>query len=117
MSPEALRFEKISRLPSSFHQLHNMLTAFRSSWKKVEEKAVEDFVFVERPLTKIHDDVPEVFRLGKCCGVDLYEVTIDQLQSYFSNDDLTAYQYTLFCLENIRKVSSNCKTDQLQDRG
>lgn len=52
------------------------------------------------------DKIPEVFELSKCNGLDLFEVTVDELQHHFSTGTLTSVQYTTFCLENIRKVGT-----------
>lgn len=72
---------------------------------KAEAVRKDDLVMVDDPNLIFRDDIPEPFRLQKCNGLDLFEVTGDQLQHYLSNGELTAVDYTKFCLENIRKVS------------
>lgn len=64
----------------------------------------DDFVIVDDHLSRPRDKIPSVFELTKCNSLDLFEVTVDELQHHFTSGDLTSVQYTAFCLENIRKV-------------
>lgn len=49
-------------------------------------------------------DVPHIFRLPKLNGLDLFEVTVDQLQDHYRKGRLTSTGYVRFCLERIRAV-------------
>lgn len=64
----------------------------------------DDFVIVDDHLSRPRDKIPSVFELTNCSGLDLFEVTVDELQHHFTSGDLTSVQYTAFCLESIRKV-------------
>lgn len=48
--------------------------------------------------------VPSAFRMPQCGSLDLFEITIEELQSLMSSGQLTAEQYAEFCLERIRQV-------------
>lgn len=82
-----------------------------STQSKATTSKDDSFVLVDNELfkTKHRDKIPEVFELPKCNGLDLFEVTVDELQHHFSSGTLTSVQYTKFCLENIRKVGSRCR--------
>lgn len=77
---------------------------FLASRQKSSVDSQEAFVVVDRPLYATKDPVPEPFQLPKHNGLDLFEVTIDELQYHFSSGSLTILEYTKFCLEAIRKV-------------
>ncbi len=47
---------------------------------------------------------PSDFHLPLCEGLDLFEVTIDELQHFMSSGQLTAETYVQFCIERIRQV-------------
>ena len=66
----------------------------------------DDFVMVASNTRhkQLSDDIPVPFQLQLCQGLDLREVTVDELQHHYSRGDLDAYTYTKYCLENIRKV-------------
>lgn len=49
-------------------------------------------------------DVSSAFHLPQCGSLDLFEITVENLQSLVSNERLTAEQYAEFCLERIRQV-------------
>lgn len=51
------------------------------------------------------DGVPRVFRLERFKKLDLYEITVDQLQHLFSEGRLTSVEYVRSCLNRIQKVS------------
>lgn len=79
---------------------------FLSTRGKPTTSKDDSFVFVDKESskTKHRDKTPIVFELPKCNGLDLFEVTVDELQHHFSSWNLSSVQYTKFCLENIRKV-------------
>lgn len=77
---------------------------FLPSWNKASAPKDDSFVIVDNKKVTLKDEIPEVFKLPKCNGLDLFEITVDELQHHFSDGSLTSVQYTAFCLENIRKV-------------
>lgn len=77
---------------------------FLPSWSKATASKDDSFVLIDEKKVVLKDEIPEVFKLHKCNGLDLFEVTVDELQHHLSNGNLTSVQYTAFCLENIRKV-------------
>lgn len=82
------------------------MLGFLPSWSSISAAAPRDdsFVLVDDNKVVLRDEVPKVFKLPNCNGLDLFEITIDELQHHFSNGNLTSVQYTAFCLENIRRV-------------
>lgn len=58
--------------------------------------------------TPSQDGVPAIFRLPDIGSCNLYETTIDQLQSLFSGGQLTSKSYVQFCLDRIHAVSIAC---------
>ena len=49
--------------------------------------------------------MPNVFRLPSLRGHDLYEVSIDELQHYYSSGAFDSEQYTQFCLDRIQATN------------
>lgn len=64
---------------------------------------VEAFVVVDNPNT-FKDAIPAVFETSKCNGVDVFEISVDEIQHCFSIGSFSSHQYAAFCLEQIRKV-------------
>ena len=54
--------------------------------------------------TVMDQEVPPPFRLPLCHGIDLREITLDELQRYYEEEKLDAVTYVKLCLENIRRV-------------
>lgn len=50
------------------------------------------------------DNIPDLFRVKPLNSLDLYEVTLDNLQTFLSTGRLTSLEYVEFCLERIRLV-------------
>lgn len=48
--------------------------------------------------------VPKVFQMPPLGSLDLYEVTIKDLQQYMSSCQLSSHDYVTYCLERIRVV-------------
>ena len=48
--------------------------------------------------------VPGIFQLPLLQSLDLYEVTVRELQQHFANDDLTSVEYVEYCLQRIQNV-------------
>lgn len=57
---------------------------------------------------------PPCFRLGDLKNSDLYEITIEQLQSYFADGQITSVDYVRFCVERIRTVRQTQALDYPQ---
>ena len=55
-------------------------------------------------IPRSQDSVPRPFRLEIFKSLNLYEVTIEELQAFFSDGRLTSHEYVEFCLERIRTV-------------
>lgn len=49
--------------------------------------------------------IPELFQLPELNGINLREVTITQLQQYYTAGKFTSSEYVDFCIEAIQKVS------------
>jgi len=50
------------------------------------------------------DNVPKIFRLPALKSIDLYEVTVEDLQHHMSHGKINAVDYVTYCLERIRVV-------------
>lgn len=48
--------------------------------------------------------VPEIFRLPFLKSLDMYEVTVEDLQNHMSQGKVTSLDYVTYCLERVRKV-------------
>lgn len=70
----------------------------------ISQFASSSFVHVDSPSKNFRDSQPSVFDVTKLNDIDLFEVTVEEIQHYYSNGQLDAVTYTCFCLENIRKV-------------
>ena len=76
---------------------------------------IDKSIFSRRPPATIMDSMkqtrshsqhhgPPCFRLGDLKNCDLYEITIEQLQSYLADGLITSVDYVKFCVERIRMV-------------
>ena len=63
----------------------------------------DSFITIER-RGQNNQSVPEPFRLSELNGIDLFEITVDELQHHFASGQLTSQEYTAYCIESIRKV-------------
>ena len=61
------------------------------------------------------DNVPEIFRLRPFKSLNLYEVTVEELQQYMSNGDMTSVEYVTYNLERVHAVSSPSDTTPRDD--
>ena len=57
-----------------------------------------------RKRDRCQDNVPDVFRMPLLGSLDLYEVTVKDLQQYMSKAELSSQDYVSYCLERIRSV-------------
>lgn len=64
----------------------------------------DDFVVVPSHRAQSQGDIPDVFQLPAFHGIDLFEISIDELQHHFSSGSLTSWEYTRMCLKRIQKV-------------
>lgn len=60
------------------------------------------------------DNIPELFRVPKLGGLDVYEISVEQLQAHFEADSFTSVDYVKFCLERIRVVSGQWSSTLLR---
>ena len=51
------------------------------------------------------ESIPPPFRLEHLNSVDLYEITIPEIQQHYKLGTFTAAEYVQYCLERIRLVS------------
>ncbi|OQU98275.1 hypothetical protein CLAIMM_04084 [Cladophialophora immunda] len=65
----------------------------------------DDFVVLSKRARSSQDEMPEVFRLPRCNGLDLYEVSVDELQHLYSTGALSSVDYVKFCLERVQKTN------------
>ena len=81
-----------------------MMLNLLPTWRNAMLCRDDTFVVVNQ--SKAHkDEIPKVFDLPKLHDIDLFEVSVDELQHHFSGGSFTSYEYIAFCLEQIRKVS------------
>lgn len=64
----------------------------------------DGFVVVPSHRERSQGDIPDVFQLPAFRGIDLFEISIDELQHHFSSGSLTSWEYTRICLKRIQKV-------------
>lgn len=50
-------------------------------------------------------DVPDLFRLEKLSGLDLYESSVQEIQQRLSKGHFTSLDYVKFCLRRIQSVN------------
>ena len=74
------------------------------TWCNVMLCKDDTFVVVNQPKV-CKDEVSQVFKLPKLHDIDLFEVSVDELQHHFSSGSFTSQEYISFCLEQIRRVS------------
>ncbi|KEF55269.1 uncharacterized protein A1O9_08923 [Exophiala aquamarina CBS 119918] len=65
----------------------------------------EDFVVVPDCQTQSQGDIPDAFHLPAFRGIDLFEISIDELERHFSSGSLTSWKYTRICLGRIQKIN------------
>lgn len=56
------------------------------------------------------DSVPLPFRLDTLNGVDLFEITVVELQAALARGDFTSYQLVRHCIDRIHQASNNIHT-------
>ncbi|OAP55301.1 hypothetical protein AYL99_10274 [Fonsecaea erecta] len=67
----------------------------------------DDFVVLSKPVKSSQEELPEAFRLSLCNGLDLYEVSVDELQHLYSTGALSSIDYVKFCLQRVQKVNAS----------
>jgi hypothetical protein len=63
--------------------------------------------FTMSASTRSQGDVPTVFKLELLNTIDLFEVSLPDLQKHMSDGKFSSVEYVKFCLERIRKVSKS----------
>jgi amidase len=51
--------------------------------------------------------MPEIFRLPLCNGLDVHEISVDELQHHYATGALSSQEYVSFCLDRIQKVTTS----------
>lgn len=64
----------------------------------------DDFTLVKRKPKQQHD-IPGIFHLPRLKGHDLFEISVDELQSLYTSGAFSAEDYTQFCLTRIQAVN------------
>ncbi|KAK5062778.1 hypothetical protein LTR84_004853 [Exophiala bonariae] len=83
-------------------QLQESVQFFTDDSNSDEE---EEFIVIPTQQAKSQGNIPDIFRLPTLHGVDLFEITIDELQHHFSSRSLTSWEYTRLCLNRIQKIN------------
>lgn len=84
----------------------HLLESMQSPTDDSSSEEEEEFILVPDQQAKSQGDIPDIFRLPTLHGVDLFEITVDELQHHFSSRSLTSWEYTRLCLNRIQKVRS-----------
>lgn len=58
-----------------------------------------------RGLAAPQQKLPEIFRLEELNGLNMYEVSVTELQKYLTGGQITSVEYVNFCLTRIHKVN------------
>lgn len=66
----------------------------------------------QRQASRLPGDIPPVFLLERLESIDLFEITIQDLQRHLSNGSFTSKQYVEFCLSRIQQVCDSKAIDK-----
>ena len=104
---EDVKLEKLQAIVSVELRIEPDSVMIGDTVERCQSLGQQDAFVVVESSVSIHDDtVPNVFQLQKCNGVDVFEVSVDELQHHLSCGDFDSLTYVKFCLENIRKTNS-----------
>lgn len=56
-------------------------------------------------MTSSQQHVPPRFRLKQLGSLQVFEITVQQLQSYFAHGQITSVDYVKYCIERIETVN------------
>lgn len=56
------------------------------------------------PPSRPQGKIPDVFRMHPLHDIELFEVSVEELQAYLANGSFTSVDYVKFCLERIQQV-------------
>jgi hypothetical protein len=59
------------------------------------------------PVSRAQGNIPAVFQLKPLNSIDLFEVSLTDLQGHLMNGSFTSVDYIRFCLERIRQVCNS----------
>lgn len=80
--------------------------AFRHPHKmQLDRESVDDRFELVEPRPHQHHDIPSVFHLPRLHGHDLFEISVDELQSLYTSGAFSAEDYTQFCLNRVQAVN------------
>lgn len=91
-----------------------IMTQILSLFRKPTATSSNETVVVKERKPEPQDDLPSAFRVETYNGLDLYEISVDELQHLLSIGALTSVEYTQFCLDRIQKVSHSLFFSLLQ---
>ena len=69
------------------------------------QKSVQERIQHRLKHQRKQPEAPDAFYLPPYNGIDLFEISVDELQGLFSYGVLSSLQYTQICLDRIQKVS------------
>jgi amidase len=72
--------------------------------RDVEAGETDDFLLIN-PQRARQPEIPMKFHLPRLRDVDIFEITVDELQHLYSSEAFTAEEYTQFCLDRIQAVN------------
>lgn len=84
---------------------HRRLLIITSSDISIMDESQDAYTLVKGAVIS-EDELPLPFRLARCNGIDMREMSVDELQHHCRTGSLDAVTYISFCLEQIRKVCS-----------
>jgi amidase len=61
----------------------------------------DEYLLVDEDV-RLQPDVPQIFHVPKLNGHDMFEITVDELQNFFSTKAFTSEEYTKYCLDRIQ---------------
>ena len=64
----------------------------------------DEYVIVD-DMSRQQPDVPPVFHLPRLNGHDVFEVSVNELQHYFSSGAFSSEEYTRFCFDRIQAIN------------
>lgn len=64
----------------------------------------DDYLLVDQDI-RLQPSVPQIFHIPKLKGHDMFEITVDELQNFYSTEAFTSEEYVQFCLDRIQAVN------------
>lgn len=67
--------------------------------------------FMMREISRPQGEILDVFRLDLLNSDDVFEVSLESLQTHFKGRRFTSVDYVKFCLERISRISTPERND------